>query len=413
MKQIDRPDLEALDRTDVLRPFRDRFALPDGVIYLDGNSLGALPRATPARIRDVIEAEWGRDLIRSWNSHGWFDMQAKIGAKIGRLTGAGDGETIVSDSTSINVFKLLSAALQLRPDRKVILSERDNFPTDLYMAQGLMELLGRGHTLRLAAPEEFPDAIGDDVAVVMLTHVSYRTGRMYDMNAVTRAAHDRGALTIWDLAHSAGAVPVNLAAADYDFAVGCGYKFLNGGPGAPAFLSIAKRHQDKVRPALSGWFGHDAPFAFEEGYRPASGITRATVGTPPVLSLAALEVGVDLALEVSAADLHAKAMRQFDVFRALMDRQLAGHGFELASVDGPGGRGSQISYAHSQGWPIMQALIAKGVIGDFRAPDILRFGFTPLYLGFAELWDAVATLRDIMETKAWDRPEFHKRAKVT
>ncbi len=410
---LSRIDLESLDRADALRAFRERFALPDGVIYLDGNSLGALPKATPGRIREVIEAEWGNDLIRSWNSHGWIDMQAKVGAKIGQLIGARDDETIVCDSTSINVFKLLSAALQLKPERKIILSERDNFPTDLYMAQGLIELLGRGHQLRLAAPDEFPAAVSDEVAVAMLTHVNYRTGRMYDMEAVTRAAHAKGALVIWDLAHSAGAVPVDLAAANYDFSVGCGYKFLNGGPGAPAFLSIAQRHQEKVNPALSGWFGHDAPFAFEENYRPASGIARAAVGTPPVLSLAALEVGVDLMLEAPVDALHKKALRQFDMFRALMEQQLGGHGFALASVDGPGGRGSQISYAHPNGWPIMQALIARGVIGDFRSPDILRFGFTPLYLGFAELWDAAACLRDIMEAGAWDRPEFHKRAKVT
>ena len=410
---MNRADLQALDNADPLRPFRDRFALPEGVIYLDGNSLGALPKATPARLRDVIEAEWGRNLIRSWNGHGWIDMQAAIGAKIGRLIGAGDGETIVCDSTSINVFKLLSAALQLRGTRKIILSERDNFPTDLYMAQGLIALLGRGHRLLLAAPDEIAAAITDDVAVVMLTHVNYRTGRMHDMAAVNRTARDRGALTIWDLAHSAGAVPVDLRTAGYDFAVGCGYKFLNGGPGAPAFLSIANRHQDAVQPALSGWFGHDAPFAFREDYRPAPGIARAAVGTPPVLSLAALAVGVDIALSASVPALHQKALRQFDIFRTLMDQELTGHGFALASVAGPGGRGSQISYSHTKGWPVMQALIARGVIGDFRSPDILRFGFTPLYQGFTELWDAVAILREIMETESWDQPQFHARAKVT
>ena len=410
---MNRADLQALDNADPLRPFRDRFALPEGVIYLDGNSLGALPKATPARLRDVIEAEWGRNLIRSWNGHGWIDMQAAIGAKIGRLIGAGDGETIVCDSTSINVFKLLSAALQLRETRKIILSERDNFPTDLYMAQGLIALLGRGHRLVLAAADEIADAISDDVAVVMLTHVNYRTGRMHDMVAINRAAHDKSALTIWDLAHSAGAVPVDLRAAGYDFAVGCGYKFLNGGPGAPAFLSIANRHQDAVQPALSGWFGHDAPFTFREDYRPAPGIARAAVGTPPVLSLAALAVGVDIALSASVSGLHAKALRQFDIFRTLMDQELTGHGFALASVAGPGGRGSQISYSHPKGWPVMQALIARSVIGDFRSPDILRFGFTPLYQGFTELWDAVAILREIMETESWDQPQFHARAKVT
>jgi kynureninase len=410
---ISRSDLETLDRDDPLRAFRDRFVLPEGLIYLDGNSLGALPKATPARLREVLEIEWGRDLIRSWNAHGWIDMQQRIGAKIGKLIGAGEGETIVADSTSINVFKALSAALQLKPERRVILSERDNFPTDLYMAEGLITQLGRGHELRLATPEEFPNAITDDVACVMLTHVSYRTGRVYDMNAITKAAHDKGALVIWDLAHSAGAVPVDLSAANADFAVGCGYKFLNGGPGAPAFISIAKRHQDHVRPVLSGWFGHARQFGFEEGYAPASGIARATVGTPPVLSLAALEVGVDMMLETSIATLHRKSLKQFEMFAALMAQELSSHGFVPASVEGPGGRGSQISYAHEHGWPIMQALIARGVIGDFRAPDIMRFGFTPLYLGFAELWDAIAILREIMETKAWDRPEFHKRSKVT
>jgi kynureninase len=410
---ISRGALEILDRDDPLRPFRDRFVLPDGVIYLDGNSLGALPKATPARLREVLETEWGRDLIRSWNAHGWIDMQQRIGAKIGRIVGAGEGETVVADSTSINVFKALSAALQLNPARRAILSERDNFPTDLYMAEGLIAQLGRGHTLRLAAPDEIADAITEDVACVMLTHVSYRTGRMHDMTAITKAAHDKGAPVIWDLAHSAGAVPVDLSGAQADFAVGCGYKFLNGGPGAPAFIYIAKRHQPHVQPVLSGWFGHARQFGFEESYAPASGIARAAVGTPPVLSLAALEVGVDLMLETSVAALHEKSQKQFTIFDALMKQELSGHGFTPASVEGPGGRGSQISFAHEQGWPIMQALIARGVIGDFRSPDIMRFGFTPLYLGFSEMWDAVAILREIMETKAWDRAEFHKRSKVT
>jgi len=411
---LTRADLEALDRADPLRPYRGRFVLPEGVIYLDGNSLGALPAATPARLAQVIGEEWGRDLIRSWNAHGWFDMQARIGAKIGALIGAGDGETIVADSTSINVYKALSAALQIAGGgRRTVLSERDNFPTDVYMAEGLIAQLGGHHRLRLAAPDEFPDAIDGDTAVVMLTHANYRTGRLHDMTAVTAAAHEKGALVIWDLCHSAGAAPVDLTSAGYDFAVGCGYKFLNGGPGAPAFIAIAKRHQDAYRPALAGWFGHARPFAFAQSYEPASGIARAAVGTPPVLSLAALETGVDLMLEAPIAQLYAKATRQFEIVRTLMDEQLAGHGFRLAAAEGPGGRGSQISYAHEQGWPIMQALIARGVIGDFRAPDILRFGFTPLYLGYAELWDAVATLREIMETRAWDRPDFHKRLKVT
>ncbi|MGD0867271.1 MAG: kynureninase [Rhizomicrobium sp.] len=395
---IARADLEALDREDPLRPFRDRFFLPEGTIY---------------RIREVVEEEWGRDLIRSWNIHGWIDLQMSVGAKIGRLIGAGEGETIVADSTSVNLFKALSAALALNPSRRTILSERENFPTDLYVVEGLIRNLGRGHVLKVAAPEEFPAVIDDEVACVLLTHVSYRTGRMYDMAKITEAAHAKGALVIWDLAHSAGAMPIDLSGVGADFAVGCGYKFLNGGPGAPAFLTIAKRHQDRVAPALSGWFGHAAPFAFEGSFRPAEGIARAAVGTPPVLSLAALEVGVDLMLEAPLEELRAKSLRQADIFAALMDRELAGHGFSLVSPKDPAQRGSQICFAHEHGWPIIQCLTAHNVIGDFRAPDIVRFGFTPLYLGYAELWDAVTVLRRIMDGRLWDRPEFHRRVKVT
>ena len=410
---IARVDLEALDREDPLRPFRDRFFLPEGTIYLDGNSLGAMPKAVPDRIREVVEEEWGRDLIRSWNIHGWIDLQMSVGAKIGRLIGAGEGETIVADSTSVNLFKVLSAALALNPSRRTILSERENFPTDLYVVEGLIRHLGRDHVLKAAAPEEFPAVIDDDVACVLLTHVSYRTGRMYDMAKITEAAHAKGALMIWDLAHSAGAMPLDLSGVNADFAVGCGYKFLNGGPGAPAFLAIARRHQDRVAPALSGWFGHAAPFAFEGSFRPAEGVARAAVGTPPVLSLAALEVGVDLMLEAPLEELRAKSLRQADIFAALMGPELAGHGFSLVSPKDPAQRGSQICFAHEHGWPIVQCLTAHNVIGDFRAPDIVRFGFTPLYLGYAELWDAVAILRRIMDGRLWDRPEFHGRAKVT
>jgi kynureninase len=410
---IIRADLEALDRDDPLRAFRDRFALPEGTIYLDGNSLGAMPKSAAARIRDVVETEWGRDLIRSWNIHGWIDLQAKIGAKIGRLIGAEEGETIVADSTSVNLFKVLSAALELNPQRRVIVSERENFPTDLYVAEGLIRQLGNRHTLKLAEAGEFPDAIGDDAAAVLLTHVSYRTGRMYDMAKITAAAQAKGALMVWDLAHSAGAMPIDLAGVHADFAVGCGYKFLNGGPGAPAFLYIAKRHQHRASPVLSGWFGHAAPFAFEGSFRPAEGIARGAVGTPPVLSLAALETGVDVMLEASLEKIREKSLRQAGIFAALMDQELKGHGFHLASPANPALGGSQICFAHAKGWPIMQCLIAHNVIGDFRAPDIVRFGFTPLYLGYAELWDAVAILRRIMDGRLWDRPEFHRQAKVT
>jgi kynureninase len=410
---LTRGDLEMLDRLDPLRAFRDRFAIPEGVIYLDGNSLGAMPKATPARVREVVEAEWGRDLIRSWNINGWIDIQQRIGAKIGHLIGARDGETIVADSTSVNVFKALAAALELRPERKVIVSEPDNFPTDLYVAEGLTRYLGRGHTLRLAEPNEIEGAITSDVAVVMLTHVNYRTGRMHDMRRITERAHTAGAIMLWDLAHSAGAVPVDLVSADVDLAVGCGYKYLNGGPGAPAFLYVARRHQPHIRPILSGWFGHAAPFAFEQSYRPAEGIDRMTVGAPPIISLTALEVGVDVMLEVSIDALRAKSVQQGAIFERLLAQEIGEGTLTLVSPSEPAMRGSQLCYAHPNAWPVMRALIDRGVIGDFRMPNILRFGFTPLYLGYIELWDAVATLEEILAERAWDRPEYHALAAVT
>lgn len=410
---ITRADLAALDRADPLRPFRDRFALPEGVIYLDGNSLGAMPKATPERVREVVEVEWGRDLIRSWNLNGWVDIQQRTGAKIGRLIGAREGETVVADSTSVNVFKALAAALDLRPDRRVILSEPANFPTDLYVAEGLARHLGRGHRLRLAEPDEIEGAITDEVAVVMLTHVNYRTGRMHDMQRITERAHACGAIMLWDLAHSTGAVPVNLTAADADLAVGCGYKYLNGGPGAPAFIYVAARHQRNIMPALAGWWGHASPFEFQQSFRPADGIDRFTVGAPPIISLTALEAGVDLMTEAPMAALRAKSVKQGEIFQTLVAQELEAGTLTLVSPASSAMRGSQISYACSNGWPMMRALIDRGVIGDFRAPDILRFGFTPLYLGYAELWDAIATLKAILAERAWDRPEYHARTRVT
>jgi len=410
---ITRANCLALDATDPLRRFRDRFVLPEGIIYLDGNSLGAMPKATPARVRQVVEREWGDGLIRSWNTHGWIDLQQRIGEKIGRLIGARPGETLVADSTSVNLFKMLAVGLRLRPDRRVILSEPDNFPTDLYMAEGLADLLGQGHELRLAPAAQIEAAICSGTAVVMLTHVNYRTGRLWEMGAITAKAHAAGAIMLWDLAHSAGALPVSLAESNADLAVGCGYKYLNGGPGAPAFLYITERLHDLASPPLSGWFGHASPFAFEPSYRPAQGITRAAVGTPPVISLAALEVGVDLLLEADMADIRRKSLAQTRLFAALIAQELDGFGFALESPPDDDQRGSQVCLSHGHAWPIMQALIAGGVIGDFRAPDILRFGFTPLYLGFSEIWDAVALLRQVMTTSVWQDPRFQARAAVT
>lgn len=409
---LTRAALERLDQTDPLAPFRDRFVLPPGVIYLDGNSLGPLPRETPRRIAEVVTQEWGNGLIRSWNDAGWIDLAGKVADGIARLIGAAKGSVVVADSTSVNLFKLLGAALTLRPGRSVIVSERDNFPTDLYVAQGLAAFLGGRHTLRLAEPGAVIETIGDDTAVVMLSHVNYRTGAMHDMAAVTRAAQGHGALMLWDLAHSAGAVPVDLAAADADLAVGCGYKFLNGGPGAPAFLYAAPRLHAGLRLPITGWLGHAAPFAFETEYRAAPGLGQAVVGTPPILSLAALEIGINLALEASMSEIREKSLQQAELLAALIEQAAPGAFRRVTPID-PMQRGSQLCLSHPDAYAIMQALIARGVIGDFRAPDILRFGITPLTLSYTELWDAAATLGVIMAEGAWRDPSFAVRRAVT
>ncbi|MEH3038162.1 MAG: kynureninase [Sphingomonas adhaesiva] len=403
----------ALDAADPLRRFRDAFALREGLLYLDGNSLGALPRATAARIADTVTREWGEGLITSWVDADWVGAPRRIGDKIARLLGATPGEVIVADSTSVNLFKALTAALSLRPGRSVILSERGNFPTDLYMMQGIAAFSGGRIRVEAVDADAVLDRLGDDVAVLLLTQVHYKSGRMRDMAAVTRRAHERGVLTVWDLSHSAGAVPVDLNGAGADFAVGCGYKFLNGGPGAPAFVYVAARHQGAAVPVLSGWFGHAAPFAFEDDYRPAAGIERFLCGTPPVLGLAALECGVDLMAQADMGEVRAKSVALGELFVQAMDARCAGMGFTLVSPRDARSRGSHVSYAHAHGYEIMQAAKARGLIGDFRAPDILRFGLTPLYLRHVDMLDAVEVIRDICVTRAWDRPEYRERAAVT
>ncbi len=410
---ITRADLAALDRADPLAAFRQDFVMPDGIVYLDGNSLGPLPAATPARVAAVVAQEWGEGLIRSWNDAGWIGLPERVGDKIGRLLGAPPGCVIAADSTSVNVFKALGVALRLRPDRRVIVSEAGNFPTDLYIAEGLIALLGQQHELRLVEPGTIAFALGPDVAVLMLTHVDYRTGAMHDMAALTAAAHAAGALTLWDLAHSAGAVPVDLAAADADLAVGCGYKFLNGGPGAPAFLYVAGRLQAEARYPLTGWLGHAEPFGFHGSYRPAPGIARATVGTPSIIAMAALEVGVDLALRAPMAAVRAKSLHQAALLMALVAQACPDAGLEQATPTEPGARGSQVSFRHPEAYAIMQALIGRGVIGDFRTPDIIRLGITPLYLRYVDLWEAALALQDVMATRAWDDPRFRTRNRVT
>jgi kynureninase len=403
---ITRADCEELDRADPLRTFRDRFHLPSGLIYLDGNSLGAMPKSVPARIARLLEQEWGDDLIRGWTKDGWMELPHAVGTKIGSLIGAGEDETVVADSTSVNLFKVLGAALRLRPDRRVILSERTNFPTDLYIAQGLASMMGSGYALRTVERSEIEAALGPDIAVVMLTHADYRTGRLWDMRRITTLAHQVGALTAWDFSHSVGVVPLDFDGDEADFAVGCGYKYLCGGPGAPAFLTIARRHLRRVAMPLTGWLGHAEPFAFESSFRAAEGIARARVGTPPILSLVALEVGVDLVREATVPALRAKSIRQTELFAALAAQELDGFGFALASPAAADERGSQVSLRHERGWPITQALTAANVIGDFRAPDIVRFGFAPLYVRCVDVWDAVATLKRIMQERQWDQPQF-------
>ncbi len=369
------------DTADPLAGYRARFTLPEGVIYLDGNSLGALPKATPAALARVVEAEWGEGLIRSWNSAGWFDMARRVGAKIAPLIGAAPHEAIACDSTSVNLFKLIAAAVQMRPGRKVVLSEPGNFPTDLYMIAGL-EAQGLAER-RLAERDRLVQALDGDVALLMLTHAHYKTGALHDMALLTRAAHEAGALVLWDLSHSTGALPVDLNGAGADFAVGCGYKYLCGGPGAPAFAFVAERHQAALQQPLTGWFGHAAPFVFSDDYVGAPGIDRLQCGTPPVLGLAALEVGVDLIAEIGVARLYEKSQALSEFFlESLMAHDVT---LELVSPPRASDRGSQLSFRHPEAYAICQALIARGVIGDFRAPDVLRLGFAPAYLSFTDI----------------------------
>jgi kynureninase len=400
---------QEFDAADPLAAYRDRFALPQGVIYLDGNSLGALPKATPAAIARVVEQEWGEGLIRSWNSADWFAMAGRIGGKIAPLIGAAPHEVIACDSTSVNLFKLIAAALTMRPGRKVILSEPGNFPTDLYMIAGL-DRQGLA-TRRLAKRDKLAEALDGDVALLLLTHVHYKTGAMHDMAALTRAAHAAGALVLWDLSHSAGAVPVDLNAVGADFAVGCGYKYLCGGPGAPAFAFAAERHHASLAQPLTGWFGHAAPFAFDDDYASAPGIEQLQCGTAPILGLTALEVGVDLIAEIGVGRLYEKSRALSEFFGEC----LSAHGVELDCVSptDSGARGSQLSFRTPHAYAICQALIARGVIGDFRDPDVLRLGFAPAYLRFADMAEAARHLAEVLEGAEWQREEFSQRAKVT
>jgi kynureninase len=431
-------DCQQRDASDPLRSLRDLFSIPDGVIYLDGNSLGVMPKSAASRAAQVVSQEWGQDLIRSWNTAGWFDLPQRLGNQIAPLIGAGQGEVVATDTTSINLFKVLSAALSIatadHPSRRVLISERSNFPTDLYIAEGLCA--ERGYTLILVEPEEIAGALNSDVAILMLTHVNYRTGAMHDMAAVTKAAHAAGAMVVWDLAHSAGAVPVDLRGAGADFAVGCGYKYLNGGPGAPAFVWVSPHHASRsdlpfLQP-LTGWWGHAAPFAFTPDYQPAPGIDRYLCGTQPIVSLSLLECGLDgfKAAEPlgGMAALRAKSLALTDLFIALVEERCQGFGLGLATPRAHAQRGSQVCLTREQdaggvlgsgAFAIMQALIARGVIGDYRAgdggvyKDILRFGLTPLYIGFEDVWNAVEHLRQVLVHEEWKQATFNLKHAVT
>jgi kynureninase len=413
MSLMTRADFEKLDREDQLASFRQEFHIPQGVIYMDGNSLGAMPKAVLKRVGEVTEREWGDHLIKSWNTADWFNAPYRIGDKIAPIIGADKGEVVATDSTSINLFKALSAALGINSDRSVIVMEGSNFPTDNYMAQGLVEFVRRQHEIRFVEKDNIVDAIDDSVAVISLTDVHYKTGHRLDMPAITARAHEHGTLTVWDLCHSAGAVPLDLNGANADFAVGCGYKYLNGGPGAPAFIFVAKRHQGNARQPLTGWWSHSTPFDFTRDYEIGAGISRMLCGTQPIISISALEVGVDIMARADILKIREKSKKMGDLFIGAVEQKCADYGFGIASPRNAEERGSQVSLTHANGYAIMQALIERGVIGDFRAPEILRFGFTPLYIRYVDVWDAVDILADIMANEIWQDPKYHVRAAVT
>lgn len=392
-------------------PCKDLFDLPEGVIYLDGNSLGPLPRGAAERAQQVIAREWGQDLIRAWNSADWISLPQKVGDRIARLIGAPAGSVATGDTLSIKVYQALAAALRLRPDRRVILSDSGNFPSDLYMAQGLIGTIDKGYALRTPAPEEVAEAITPETAAVMLTQVDYRSGRMHDIDAITRAAHAAGAVMIWDLAHSAGAVPVDIAASGAEFAVGCTYKYLNGGPGAPAFIYVRPDIVTAVQPALAGWMGHDAPFAMEPGYRPAMSTERLRVGTPPIVQLAILDAALDIWEGTDLNDLRAASVELSELFIAEVEARCPE--LQLASPRDPARRGSQVSFVFEHGYAAMRALIDRGVIGDFRAPDIMRFGFAPLYLDRDDIRRAAEILETVIRAQFWREPKYQIRAAVT
>jgi len=413
MSSLTKAYCQSLDDRDPIAAQRDAFEIPEGLIYLDGHSLGAMPKAALQRITQATSVEWGRDLIGSWNSAGWFQKPYSLGARLASMIGAADDEVVVTDTTAINIFKVAAAALALRPDRKVIVMEGSNFPTDNYIVQGLVGLLDRGYEIRFAEKPDLLDALDETVVAAILTQVHYKTSHVLDMAAITRRIHDVGALAIWDLCHSAGVLPVDLNAVGADYAVGCTYKYLNGGPGSPAFIFAAKRHHGQSIQPLTGWWGHAAPFAFDRDYRPAETISQMLTGTQPMLSMAAMEAGLELAAGADALLVRAKVCALGDLFIQLMDERCAEFGFTLISPRLGVERGGHVAFDHPEGYPILRALAQRSVIGDFRAPETMRFGLAPLYIRYVDVWDAVALIAEIMRTRAWDHPDMKRREAVT
>ncbi|WP_372859402.1 kynureninase [Pseudoalteromonas sp.] len=407
-------EIIALDKADTLAHKRDEFDLPADTIYLDGNSLGALPKAVKSRVAEVVSQQWGSHLIRSWNDHQWIDLPTQVGEKIAPIIGADKGQVICCDSISVNLFKLLSSALSLNSERNLVLSTEDNFPTDLYMVQGLSELLGSDLCqLKLVSEQNLEQGLNDSVAVLLLTQVNFRTGKLLDMQKITQLAHEKGILVIWDLAHSAGAIPVELDDCNADFAVGCGYKYLNGGPGSPAFLYVAKRHQAAVKQPLSGWMGHAKPFAFDAKYQGANNVNQYLCGTPSVIAMSALDAALDVWQDVDISQIREKSIALADVFIKLVQTHSCLRDLHLCSTENSSQRGSQLAFSHTEAFAICQALIEKGVIADFRAPNILRFGFTPLYTSFEDIWQAVTILAEVVKTQLYTQPRFNLAGKVT
>jgi kynureninase len=408
-----RAECEALDAADPLASLRQAFQLPRNIIYLDGNSLGACPKASLDRLSRAASNEWADGLIGSWNNAGWFELPRKAGEKIAKLIGAPEGSVIVADTISVNLFKLMAAALELRPNRRVVLTDNGNFPSDIYVLQGLLRHLGRGHELRVVAPEEVNAAIDETVAVVTLTDIDYRTSRRHEMASLTAAAHAAGALTVWDLAHSVGVVELDVEGSGVDFAVGCTYKYLNGGPGSPAFLYVAPDLQERVQSPISGWWGHAEPFAFDLSYQPAKGITRMQCGTQPMLSMAALDAALDIWKDVALTQVREKSLRLTGLLASLVARRCGQLGVELIGPTVQGERGGHVSFRYSSAFAVVQALIARGVVGDFRAPDVMRFGPSPLYIRFVDIWDAATRLEEVLSSREYEHPKFNRRRAVT